>query len=79
MTSVPIIGTIAAGQPIEALEIQDGSVLVDSRRYSSNDTFYALRVKGDSMIDEGIFDKDIVVIKKQTSAENGQTVVAIID
>lgn len=79
MMSVPIVGTIAAGEPIEALEIQDGSVLVDSRSYSPNDTFYALRVKGDSMIDEGIFDKDVVVIKKQASAENGQTVVAIID
>ena len=79
MMNVPIVGTIAAGEPIEALEIQDGSVLVDSRSYSKNDTFYALRVKGDSMIDEGIFDKDVVVIKKQASAENGQTVVAIID
>ena len=79
MMSVPIVGTIAAGQPIEALEIQDGSVLVNSKNYSSSDTFYALRVKGDSMIDEGIFNKDVVVIKKQSSAENGQTVVAIID
>ena len=79
MMSVPITGTIAAGQPIEAIEISDGSVLVDSRNYSPSDTFYALRVKGDSMIDEGIFNKDVVVIKKQTSAENGQTVVAIID
>ncbi len=79
MMSVPIVGIIAAGEPIEALEIQDGSVLVDSRSYSSRDTFYALRVKGDSMIEEGIFDGDVVVIKKQTSAENGQTVVAIID
>ena len=79
MMSVPIVGTIAAGQPIEAIEIPDGSVLVDSRNYSSNDIFYALRVAGDSMIEEGIFDKDVVVIKKQSSAENGQTVVAIID
>jgi len=79
MISVPIVGTIAAGQPIEALEISDGSVLMDRRSYNSNDDFYALRVTGDSMIDEGIFDKDVVVIKKQSSAENGQTVVAIID
>jgi len=79
MMSVPIVGTIAAGQPIVALEVQDGSVLVDSRNYNSNDTFYALRVRGNSMVDEGIFDKDVVVIKKQSSAENGQTVVAIID
>ncbi len=79
MMSVPIIGTISAGRPIEAIEFSDGAVLMDKRSYSTNDNFYALRVTGNSMIDEGIFDKDIVVIKKQASAENGQTVVAIID
>ena len=79
MISVPIVGTIAAGQPIEAIEFSDGAVSIDRRNYNSNDNFYALRVTGDSMIEEGIFDKDVVVIKKQSSAENGQTVVAIID
>lgn len=79
MMSVPIVGTIAAGQPIEAIENSDGTVLVDRKNYNPNDDFYALRVAGDSMIDEGIFDGDIVVIKKQSSAENGQTVVAIVD
>ena len=79
MIDVPIIGTIAAGQPIEAIEFSDDTVLMDRQNYSSSDDFYALRVAGDSMIDEGIFNKDIVVIKKQSSAENGQTVVAIID
>ena len=63
MMSVPIVGTIAAGRPIEAVEVSDGSVLLEDRNYNSSDSFYALRVKGDSMIDEGIFDKDIVVIK----------------
>ena len=76
---VPIVGTIAAGQPIEAIEAPDDTVLVEKKHYSPSDTYYALRVAGDSMIDEGIFDGDIVVIKKQSSAENGQTVVAIID
>ncbi len=76
---VPILGTIAAGQPIEATETPDGTILVEKQHYGSNDTFYALRVIGDSMIDEGIFNSDIVIIKKQSSAENGQTVVAIID
>ncbi len=79
MMSVPIVGMIAAGQPIEAVEYSDGTVLVDRKNYSPSDNFYALRVTGDSMVDEGIFDKDVVVIKKQSSAENGQTVVAIID
>lgn len=74
---VPISGTIAAGQPIEAVESSDEHVEVASLPKGSD--FYALRVKGDSMIDEGIFDGDIIIIKKQTSAQNGQTVVAIID
>lgn len=79
MLSVPIIGTIAAGQPIEVIEFSDGTVLIDKQNHNPNDELYALRVTGNSMIDEGIFDKDIVIIKRQSSAENGQTVVAIID
>jgi len=79
MMKVAIVGTIAAGQPIEAIETPDDTLLVERQGYNLNDTFYALRVAGDSMIDEGIFDGDVVVIKKQSSAENGQTVVAIID
>jgi len=79
MMKVPILGTIAAGQPIEATETPDGTILVEKQHYGSNDIFYALRVIGDSMIEEGIFNSDIVIIKKQSSAENGQTVVAIID
>ncbi len=80
MMSVPIIGTIAAGEPIEAIEVEDNFVTVQKTHpFNPDDTYYALRVKGDSMIDEGIFNSDIVVIKKQSSAENGQTVVAIID
>lgn len=74
---VEVIGYIAAGLPIEAIEDVKTTVMV-SNLPDTND-FYALQVKGDSMIDEGIFDGDIVVIKRQTSAQNGQTVVAIID
>lgn len=74
---VMIIGTIAAGQPIEAIENPTESVRVTSA--PTNQELYALRVQGDSMVEDGIFDGDIVVIKKQDSAENGQTVVAIID
>ncbi len=74
---IAVIGTIAAGLPIEAIE--DQTTYIQVAGLPTNSDFYALRVVGDSMIDEGIFDGDIVVIKKQTSAENGQTVVAIID
>lgn len=76
---VPLIGTIAAGYPIEAIEYPSETVTIDRERFGSDAQYYALRVSGNSMIDEGIFDGDTVVIKKQSVAENGQTVVAIID
>ncbi len=79
IVEIPIIGRIAAGSPIDVIEeIEDSISIVDPNIKSSNG-YYALRVVGSSMIDEGIFDGDIVVIKKQSVAENGQTVVAIID
>jgi len=76
---VPIVGTIAAGQPIEAIEAGGGTISVSQGELSNTFKHYALRVQGDSMIDEGIFDGDVVVIREQKSADNGQTVVAIID
>ncbi|MDD4990534.1 MAG: transcriptional repressor LexA [Candidatus Pacebacteria bacterium] len=79
---VPIVGTIAAGQPIETIELSEDfqqTVPVSNPAVKNAKDFYALRVSGNSMIGEGIFDGDIVVIKKQSVAENGQTVVAIID
>lgn len=75
--AVCIIGNIAAGLPIEAIENPVDYIQVAN--LPTNSDFYALRVVGNSMIDDGIFDGDVVVIKKQTSAENGQSVVAIID
>jgi len=78
MTSkVPILGKISAGLPIDAVETIDEYVDVTNIPKTGN--FYALRVKGDSMVEEGIFDGDIVIVKEQSSAQNGQTVVAIID
>ncbi len=76
---VPLIGTITAGQPIEAVENYEDTLLIENNNSYNPKNIYALKVSGDSMIDEGIFDGDIVVIKKQSVAENGQTVVAIID
>lgn len=75
---VPILGYITAGMPIEAIEDTTlPSIKVPN--LPSRGDFYALRVKGTSMIDEGIFDGDTVIIKKQPFAEDGQTVVAVID
>jgi len=77
--NIPILGTIAAGEPIEAIEDQTKFISIVNPNIQNPEDYYALRVSGDSMIDEGIFDGDVVVIKKQSVAENGQTVVAIID
>lgn len=79
LTRVPLVGAIAAGQPIEAIETGGESVMVATNNINKPGEYYALKVQGDSMIDDGIFDSDIVIIKKQSVAENGQTVVAIID
>jgi len=79
MVKIPIVGTIAAGQPIEAIEIPDSTIAISKKEISANQKHYALRVKGDSMIDDGIFDGDVVIIRKQETAEDDQTVVAIID
>jgi len=76
---VPLVGTIAAGQPIEAIETFGETITVSKDEVGKYGKNYALRVQGNSMIDEGIFDGDIVVIRKQEFADNGQTVVAIID
>lgn len=79
IVEVPIIGKIAAGASIEAIEDFQDTIAVLNPNIKDSKGYYALRVAGNSMIDEGIFDGDIVIIKKQSVAENGQTVVAIID
>jgi len=76
---IPILGAIAAGQPIEAIEISDEIITITRDEIGKQGKHYALRVQGSSMIDEGMFDGDIVIIRKQDMAENGQTVVAVID
>ncbi|BCX16108.1 MAG: hypothetical protein KatS3mg098_337 [Candidatus Parcubacteria bacterium] len=75
---IPLLGTIAAGQPIEAIEDPE-MIEVPKSQLSKSGEHYALRVQGDSMIDEGIYDGDIVIIRKQPIAENGETVVALIN
>ena len=77
LMSIPFKGYISAGQPIEAVE-EYGTITVPSNLVSSGEHF-ALGVKGDSMIDEGIFDGDTVVIRKQNTVEDGETAVALIN
>ena len=76
---LPIVGTIAAGQPIEAIETPDDTITVTKNEIGKFGNHYALRVQGNSMIDEGIFDGDIVVLRQQKTADNGQIVVAIVN
>lgn len=76
---ISIIGTISAGQPIEPIEYIQNTISIPSSTLEPNKSYFALKVSGDSMVDDGIFDGDTVIIKKQSSAVDGQTVVAIID
>ena len=78
MVKIPLLGTIAAGQPIEAVEEKETIAVPQSKLYCSG-KFYALQVIGDSMIDENINDGDLVLVKQQSVADNGQKVVALIN
>lgn len=76
-TEVPLLGTVAAGMPIEAVA-SERTVSIPKNMLGRFRTF-ALEVKGDSMIDEHIRPGDVIVVEERTSAENGQMVVAMIN
>ena len=78
MVNIPLLGLISAGQPIEAIEDKE-MIAVPQSKLPRTGEFYALRVVGNSMIEENIHDGDIILVKKQEVAENGQKVVALID
>ncbi len=74
---IPLLGLVAAGQPIEA--ILSHETVSAPRDLIGRGRMFALRVRGDSMIDENIQDNDIILVSSQQTAENGQVVVALID
>lgn len=76
-TDIPMAGTVAAGVPIEPIG-QSELVEVPASMLRGGDTF-ALRVKGESMKDDGILPGDLVIVRKQDTARNGQTVVALVN
>ena len=78
MVNVPIIGTVAAGQPILAEQNIEGYFPIPTE-YMPNKQSFMLKVKGESMINAGIFDGDKVLVKQQATAENGDIVVALVD
>jgi repressor LexA len=75
---LPLVGSVAAGRPIEAIESQEW-MDIPSSLAPGKGPFFILKVKGDSMIEDGILDGDFVIIRKQSTATNGQTVVALVE
>jgi repressor LexA len=76
-TGIPLVGKVAAGLPIEAIEDKDFLSL--SSHFGTGDDIFALQVTGDSMLDDGIRDGDFVICRRTPLANNGQLVVAIVD
>jgi repressor LexA len=76
--SLPLLGRVAAGAPIEALE-DDEFIDVPASLVRKPDRTYALRVQGQSMIEDGIFDGDVILVQRQDSAQNGEIVVAVVN
>ncbi|GHV27208.1 LexA repressor [Spirochaetia bacterium] len=79
VVSVPLLGTVAAGRPILSEENREGVVPIHRSLLKKNTRYFALKVRGDSMIGAGIVEGDIAVIEKQEHAENHEIVVAQVD
>ena len=79
VVSVPLLGKVAAGNPIEAIENPNEYFSLPKEFVPKNHDVFTLEVNGESMINVGIFDGDIVIVKKQSNANNGEIVVAMTD
>lgn len=78
--SIPLLGDVAAGNPIEAIENADEHIQVPFELLPKNTaSLFALRVQGDSMIEDGILENDVIICRQQKDARQGQTVVAVIN
>ena len=75
--ALPLLGMVAAGEPIQALENRDTVDVPES--FLGTGEHFALRVQGNSMVEDGIHDGDLIIVRRQARADNGQTVVAMID
>jgi repressor LexA len=76
---IPVLGRVAAGLPINAIENHEGSLVVDPSFLKKSENAFALRVRGDSMINAGINDKDLVIVSPNEQAKNGDIIVALIN
>ena len=79
VVSVPLLGKVACGNPIEAIENPNEFFSLPASLVPAKESIFTLLCSGDSMINAGIFDKDIVIVQKQSVARNGQIVVAMTD
>ena len=78
-TEIPVIGKVAAGIPITATENIEDTLAFSDNMFGMHDDLFILNVSGDSMVNAGILDGDKIVVKKQSNAETGQIVVAMVD
>lgn len=76
---IPIIGRVAAGLPLNSVENFEGSLVIDPSFLKKDEDAFALRVKGDSMINAGINDKDLVIVSPKEQARNGDIIVAMLN
>lgn len=77
--SIPLVGKVAAGQPIPRVESCEKNLMFDNALLGSIGEIFALEVTGDSMINDGIHEGDYLLVRKQPNANNGEIVVAVID
>lgn len=75
--SIPLLGKVTAGLPIEAIETYDEYLTIPTNMFKSKKELFSLKVSGESMINVGIYDGDIVIVEKTSDAKNGETVVAM--
>ena len=75
--SIPLLGKVTAGTPIEAIETYDEYLTIPANMFNTKKEIFSLKVSGESMINVGIYDGDIVIVEKTSDAKNGETVVAM--
>ncbi len=76
---IPILGRVAAGYPVFAEENIEGTLYIDSSLINKGNNYFGLKVRGDSMIDDGIFEGDTVIVKSQNDAINNDIIIAMVD
>ena len=79
VVEVPLLGKVTAGSPIEAIEMPDEYFSLPTNLFTTRNEIFTLKVSGESMINVGIMDGDLILVEQQTTANNGDIVVAMID